>query len=157
MANAASTGQPIVADTRQLSRLARDIRAASPAAWKACRVALRASGQTILDTAKANASYSSRIPGSGKVVVTAGGNIKVTFGGESAPDAAAIENKGKGFVRHPTFSPRPGVDEKVGWTSARSHPAFLGPALDAHREEIAAAIIAAVGDAVEHALKGGGL
>ena len=150
MAYNSSTGEPIVADTRQLSRLARDIRACSPEAWKACRVALRAAGNVVLDQAKANAAFSHRIPQSGKVRVTAGGNVKVVFGGDAAPDAAAIENKGRGDVRHPVFG------RSTAWTSKNSKPAFLAPALDAHRDAIAEAVGTAVAHAVEVALKGGG-
>jgi hypothetical protein len=144
------SGTPIVADTRQLSKLARDLRKASPEAWKAYRVAVRAAAQIVAEDAKSRASFSHRIPGSIKVRVTSGGNVKVVAGGDAAPDAAPIENKGKGFVRHPTFG-RTGPGD---WTSKNSHPAYLAPAFDAHKEAVMDAIERAVGDAVERALKG---
>lgn len=129
-----------------MSRLAGKLRAAAPEAWKECRLALREAAKPVLATAQANVSYSSRIPQTGRIRVTGGGNVKITFGGDSAPDAPAIENQGRGFVRHKVF----GQDV---WTSKNSHPAWLAPALDQHSEAAAAAIEAAVMAAVDHALE----
>lgn len=142
------TGVSVVADTKQLAKLARDLRSAAPAAWKAYRVAARALAQPVLADAQARASFSKRIPSSGKIRVTGGGNIKVVFGGESAPDAAAIENRGRGHVRHPVHGHRD------RWTDKNSHPAFLAPAFDAHREAVMRGIEAAVFEAVERAVAG---
>jgi hypothetical protein len=145
---ASRSGVAIVADTAQLSRLARDLRIAAPEAWKACRVSLRAMGRLVADDAKERASFSSRIPGSIRVRVTSGGNVKVVAGGAKAPDAAAIENQGRGHVRHPVFG-----DREV-WTDKNSPPAFLAPALDAHREEVMKGIEDAVVAAVERVIGG---
>lgn len=142
-------GEMIVADTRGLERLARNLKAASPAAYRATRKGLRAAAVPVLARARSNASFSSRIPQSGRIVVTSGLVVRVVFGGASAPDAAPIENDGRGFVRHPTFSPRPTVPEKVGWTSSGSHPAFLGPALEAEAETTVEVVIEIVEQAVE--------
>lgn len=131
------TGIPIVADTRQMTVLARDLRRASPEAWKACRVALRAAGQVVADDAKQRASFSTRIPGSIKVRV-ARGNVKVVAGGPAAPNAAPLENKGRaGKFRHPVFG------DRERWVDQPARP-FLAPALEAHREEVAKAIEDAV-------------
>jgi hypothetical protein len=100
------------------------VRRACPEAWKALRVRLRAIGEVVAQDARADASYSTRIPQTIKVRVTSGGNVKVVMGGDAAPDAVPIENKGKGFVRHPTFGKRGAGD----WTSKNSHPAILLPA-----------------------------
>lgn len=115
-------------DARQVSRIAREIRRASRPAWLALRGRLREIGVEVADDVRANASYSSRIPGSVKVRVTAAGNVRVSIGGDSAPDAVPIENKGRGFVRHPVFGSR------NSWTDKNSHPAFLLPAFAARRE-----------------------
>jgi hypothetical protein len=139
----------IVADTRGLARLARDLRRASPEAWKAYRVRVREVAEVVLKDAQSRASYSSRIPQTGKVRVLSSGNVVITFGGDAAPDAAPIENKGKGFVRHPVFGNR----DK--WTSKGSHPAFAAPALDAHAEEVMRELEAAVCEAVERVVGGG--
>lgn len=141
-----SGGVKVVVDTKALARLARDLRAAAPEAWKACRVSLRAAGEIVAQDARARTSYSSRIPGSIKVRVTSGGNVKVVAGGEAAPDAAAIENRGRGHVRHPVFG-----DREV-WTDKNSRPAFLAPALEAHYEEVADMVTDAVAAAVDRAL-----
>ena len=138
----------MVVDTRSLSRLARDLRKGAPEAWKAYRKSVRAVAEVVKKDAQARASYSKRIPQSMKIRVTAGGNVKIVAGGDAAPDAAAIENKGKGFVRHKVWG------HADRWTDKHSHPAFLAPALDAHREEVASAIEAAVYDAVRRAVEG---
>jgi len=141
------TGVSIVCDTKALSRLAADLRLAAPAAWKGARVALKAAGQIVADDAKSRASFSSRIPGSIKVRVTSGGNVKVVAGGEQAEDAAPLENHGRsGTFRHPVF----GGDT---WVDQPSRP-FLAPALAAHEGEVAEAIENAVAEAVERALDG---
>jgi hypothetical protein len=135
-------------DTRGLSRLARDLRVASPEAWRAYRESVRVVAQVVLRDAQSRASFSSRIPESMRIRTTGAGNVKIIAGGEAAPDAAAIENRGRGFVRHPVFG------DREDWTSKNSHPAFLAPALDAHREEVVKGIEEAVFGAVELAVKG---
>lgn len=144
------SGVGIAADTSGLARLARDLRRASPEAWKAYRVAVRVAAEPVLADARSRASFSSRIPDSMRIRVMSTGNVKIVAGGDAAPDAAPIENRGKGFVRHPTFGRR-GAGE---WTTKNSHPAYLAPALDAHRDEVLTAIEAAVYEAVDHALEG---
>ncbi len=145
---ASQSGVSIVCDTSSLARLARDLRRASPDAWKAYRVSVRAMAQVVLDDARSRAAFSTRIPQSGRIRITSGGNVKVVFGGDLAPDAAAIENKGRGFVRHPVFG------DRQDWTDKNSHPAFLAPAFEAHREEVLTAIEEAVIEAVDVAVKG---
>src|SRR5258706_15576178 len=61
---AGQTGLPILADTRALSRFARDLREASPEAWRACRLVLRAAAEPVAADARGRASFSTRIPGS---------------------------------------------------------------------------------------------
>ena len=101
---ASRTGQPIVVDTAGLNRLARDLARVAPEAAKGLTKGMAGAGQVIAANAKARASYSKRIPGSMKVRA-ARGNVRVSAGGEAAPNAAPIENKGKGFVRHPGVVP----------------------------------------------------
>jgi len=138
-------------DTKQFSALVRGIRASGPAGKAAVRTTMRESAEIVKAEAAQRASFSSRIPGSLTARATAT-NFKVSAGGEAAPNAAPIENKGRGHVRHPTFSPRPGVPERVGWTSQNSPPAFLSPALEAKEEEIAELIadrlVKAIADAI---------
>jgi len=147
----AKAGASIVIDTRQFAALARGIRASGPAGKAAVRGAMRESAQIVKAEAEKRSSFSRRIPLSLKARA-AGNNFKVSAGGEAAPNAAPIENKGRGFVRHPTYSPRPGVPERVGWTDKNSHPAFLSPALEAHTEEIAELIADRLTEAVAKAI-----
>ena len=92
--HASQSGVSILADTHQLADLARDLRRAAPEAWKACRVELRAAGQLVADDAKARASYSTRIPGSIKPRSTAAGNVRISYGGDAAPNAVPIHKQG---------------------------------------------------------------
>jgi hypothetical protein len=126
----------IVVDTTELRRLARALRASGPVGAAAVRGAMRDGGKIVAADAQGRASFSTRIPQTVKARGSAA-NFKVSAGGEAAPNAAPIENEGKGFVRHPTYSPRPGVGERVGWTEKNSHPAFLHTALAANAEVVA--------------------
>lgn len=142
------SGFSIVANTKQVSALARDLRRASPLAYKAAQRSIRAVALVVRNQAAQNAAvYSTRIPGTG-VVRMAGLNAKVRFGGDGAPDAAPIENEGAGFVRHPVFGNRD------VWTTKNSHSAFLWPAFKGHQEEAAKAIEEAVYTAVDLAIRG---
>lgn len=139
----AKSGIPVYADTAALSRLSRNLRAASKVAWKAYKVGAAAGAEVVLKDAQGRADYSSRIPQSGRVRVTAGGNPEVVF---TAPNAAPIENSGKGFVRHPTFGHRD------RFTAKNSHPAFAAPALAAHQDAVVAAVEKALVDAISRVL-----
>lgn len=145
MSNSKS-GLPVYADTAALSRLARNLRRASPQAWKAYKAAVHVAAEALLREMQANASFSSRIPQSGRIRVTAGGNVVIEF---TAPDAAAIENKGKGFVRHPVYGNR------EVWTEKNSHAAFAAPALEAGAPAVVAAIEEALAEAIASALSEG--
>jgi hypothetical protein len=141
------TGISIYCDTKALSRLARDLRLASPEVWKATRVALKAAGEIVAADARQRASFSSRIPASIKVRVTSGGQVKVVAGGVQAEDAAPLENKGRaGRFRHPVYG------DRENWVEQPARP-FLAPALAAHQDEVAEAIENAVTLAVERALE----
>lgn len=134
-------------NARQVGRIARGIRKASPTAWKACRVRLLQVGNTVADDVRSASSFSSRIPQSVKVRTTASGNVRISVGGAGAPDAVPIENKGKGFVRHPVFG-----DRNV-WTAKNSRPAYLLPTFAKRRdwalEEIERAYLDAFVEAFE--------
>jgi hypothetical protein len=137
------SGIPVYADTAALSRLSKSLRAASKVAWKAYKVGAAAGAEVVLKDAQGRTSYSKRIPQSGRVRVTAAGNPEVVF---TAPNAAPIENAGKGFVRHPTYGHRDRFTDK------NSHPAFAAPALAAHQEEVVAAVEVAITEAIRRVL-----
>lgn len=147
------TGQPIMVDTAGLNALARDLGRVAPEAAKGLTKGMAAAGEVIAADAKQRVSYSKRIPSSFKVRATRG-NVRVSAGGDAAPNAAPIENQGKGFVRHPTYSPRPSAPERVGWTDKNSHPAFLEPALDATAGEVIELVEDALFEAVQTAIGG---
>jgi hypothetical protein len=111
----------VTINAKQVARIAREVRRASPEAWRVCRIRLREVGQDVADDVKAATSYSSRIPQSVKVRSTVAGNVRITVGGDQAPNAVPIENKGQGYVRHPVFGNR------EVWTNKNSRPAFLLP------------------------------
>jgi hypothetical protein len=139
---AASTSfNTVVISAPDIRALARDLRAADPLAAKAASKRLKEAAEIVAAEARGRVDYSTRIPGSIKAAVTGTWRAKVKAGSASAPHAAAIENHGQGFVRHPVFVP---MDELPGppgrWTSRHSHPAFLAPAADARIDEVAAAV-----------------
>lgn len=136
---------PVFADTAKMTQLGRAFRMASPAARRACTAAIAKAMEGVLNDARSRAEFSDRIPQSGHLEVTRDGVILVF----DAPDAAPIENKGKGNVRHPVFGNR------EVWTSKNSHAAFATPALHAGTAAIVAAIEKAVVEAVARELEGG--
>lgn len=138
---ASQSGVGLTVDVSQLQGLARDLRRAAPEAWKVLRTELRLAAKVVAEDAKGRASFSTRIPGSIKVRGS-GASLKVVAGGSAAPDAAPIENKGRGGVRHPVFGNR------NVWTSKNSPTAFLYPALNAHRSELETRVARAVERAV---------
>jgi len=146
--NVSPTGSPIVADTAGLSRLARNLRAASPEAWKACRLAMRAAAAPVMSEAQARAGWSTRIPGSMRIRPRAG-TVKIVAGGPAAPDAAPYEHHGlPGKFRHPLFGNRD------YWYDQTARP-FLGPAAEAAKGEVSEKLLAAVTEAVMRAIEGG--
>lgn len=124
------SGSSVFIDTSQLKDLGRQLRKGSPELARQMRTGLREVGQVVAEEAKHRASFSKRIPGSIRVRTTSGFSVSVVAGDGNATDAAPIENKGKGFVRHPVFGNRD------VWTSKGSHPAFLAPAADASQAAI---------------------
>jgi hypothetical protein len=133
----------VVVDTSGLKKLAKDLLAMGVVGVPdVARVGLRVVVNMVRDEARRNASYSKRIPGSirGRVSVR-GFSGSVAAGGSKAPNAVPIENKGKGYVRHPIFVPRSQLPGPPGsWTSKNSHPAFLSTAVEAKEVELEGAI-----------------
>lgn len=152
------SGVPIYIDVSELRALARDLNRASREAGKALRKGMLEAGELVAADAKSRADYSKRIPGS--IHVTAGRtNFRVRAGGESAPNASPVENKGKGFIRHPVFltydQAHSGSSKYIKrWTEKNSRPAFLAPALDANAEKVAEIVGNTVHAAVKSAVEG---
>ena len=150
MAASKSSGEVfVVADTKQLARLSRDLIKVAPTVWAECRLALRAAGEVVASDARGRAGFSP--PSQASIRIRTGrGNVKVQAGGDAAPEAAALENRGKGHPRHPLFG------DRNHWYTNNT-PAFLAPAFDAHREEVLAMMEDAVTHAVERAVAGDGV
>lgn len=106
------------------------LRGMPPEIRRGLRVGLRAAGQAGATQAKANASWSSRIPGAitlrtSTTAQSAGVFMRVNAA--AAPHARPYEDiTGKGFFRHPVF----GTDT---WVQEGSRP-FLAPASASARE-----------------------
>ena len=83
----------------------------------------------VVPAARANASFSTKIPGTIKVSSTIKG-VSVKAGGPKAPAAAAFEHGGQpGVFRHPTFG-----DREV-WSNQTAHP-FLTPAIKSNESAL---------------------
>lgn len=125
-------------------QIARDMRKLPPEARKAARPKLRAAGQVIQTKAQANASWSSRIPQSVKVVTSFRANregVTVRAGGSNAPHARAYEGlttRGDSF-RHPVY----GHD---WWVTQATRP-FLIPAVEASSAEVDTTVRAVLDEA----------
>ena len=141
-----SAYDPISVNVDELKFLADRLRMIAPEALKAWRREAAALGEEIKTDAADRARRSSRIAASGKVRITRYGNVVVTFGGGDAYIAPIIENKGDGMVEHPTFGHEPK-------TNKNGLPAFLHPALNAHRERA----VTVLGSAINAGIKAAGL
>lgn len=142
---------PILAvDVRGLTQLAKDLnKIADKDLRNRLRKGLRAGGNIVAAAAKANASWSGRIPGSIRVGVTTKG-VYVRAGGPKAPHAVVFEGKvDGGDRRHPVFAT--GDRGTWHWAVQPKKP-FLVPALNANAEKVAA--LAA--DEIEKAFKDNG-
>lgn len=122
----------------------------SPAAKQELRRGLRAAGKTVLQQAKSNASWSSRIPGAMRLATRTGAKNAGVFlrvDATRAPHARPYEGIGTraGFFRHPVFGNRD------VWVSQAQRP-FLVPAAQAGRP----AVVKAGEDAVKAAARAGG-
>lgn len=125
-------------------QIARDMRKLPAEARKAARPKLREAGQVIQKRAQANASWSSRIPVSVKVVTSFRANregVTVRAGGPSSPHARPFEGlttRGDSF-RHPVY----GND----WWVAQATRPFLVPAVEASAGEVDAKVRAVLDEA----------
>ncbi len=108
-------------DASELRALSRALKKAEPALAKDFTRALKDSAEIVAVKARANASFSSRIP---KTIRASGTTVsaKVVAGGDAAPHAAPLEHGGKGGTfRHPVYG------NLNVWVPQPAHP-FLTPA-----------------------------
>jgi hypothetical protein len=116
----------------------RELRKVEPEMAKELKKELRAVVEThVVPAAKANAGWSSRIPGAIKPQVLAKG-MGVRVAAKQAPHGRPFEGlRGNSSFRHPVFGNR------NVWVSQRTLP-FLWPAVDANQEKAAQAALKAV-------------
>lgn len=113
-------------------QIARDMRRLEPETRKAVRPRLRRAGELIAGEARRNASWSSRIPSTVRVVTSFRANregVTVRAGGPSAPHARPYEGitaRGDTF-RHPVYG-------RDWWVAQATRP-FLLPAVQAKQGE----------------------
>lgn len=110
-------------DTSEMRRLARDLEQTVPGTKKAIGEAIEKGAHVTAIEARALSSWSSRIPGTVRVV---GGLSRavVRAGGANAPHAAPFEHGGiPGTFRHPVFGNR------NNWVTQQARP-FLRPAIE---------------------------
>lgn len=124
-------------DTSQLKTFATALRKTAPDLFKEFGAGLRAGGLIIAEDAKQRANFSTRIPPSIKVR-RSGVSVKIIAGGDTAPEAAPLENQGQsGTFRHPVFG---NFDV---WVNQQARP-FLAPAVEANEEAVVVQVLATV-------------
>jgi hypothetical protein len=138
MASSSVSKGTFVVGVGDLKKLAADLKLASPEARKASVKRMREAANVVAVDARAKVSYSTQI----KVKTSITGTFKAAVLATGRP-AAPIENKGKGYVRHPVFGNRD------NWTDKNSHPAYLAPALDDNIEEVSLIVGHVIDDALD--------
>ncbi len=133
-----------VLDAESYRQVQRGIRELDREAQKQLNAHLRAEARAVASTAKSNASWSSRIPGSIGVSVTAR-RVAVKARSAKAPHARPFEGRSRGTLprasfRHPVFGDR----EK--WVEQSTRP-FLQPAVQQHEQSFFSGAVAAIDDA----------
>ena len=128
---ASNVGVAITANTEQMKTLSLALKRAPIGVHKAALAALRAEMKVVMADASNRASFSDRITSSMKIVGS-GLRIRGQAGAGNGWIAVPIENRGEGNVTHPVFGNLHGQES----TNKNSHPAFMAPALEAHREEV---------------------
>ena len=147
------------ADARTLKQMGTALRKSQPALYRETQKSLRVVGEAVRQRAASNASWSSRIPGTGKVSAAGVNAVKVSFGGPDAPHAKPIEHAGaSGQFRHPLNWPNQDPHGGKGgrganWAYQDARP-FLHPAALDHLQESAELVAAALTVQVEKTLHG---
>lgn len=132
-------------------RIAADMRALPEATRKAVRPRIRAAGGLVVNQAKINAAWSTRIPSTVRMRTSfrAGREgVTIIAGDKSTPHARPFEGfSGYAQFRHPVFADRARKTSK-GWTwvTQTTRP-FLFPAAEQTESETTAMVFAALDDA----------
>lgn len=119
-----------------LTKLVKDMEAITPKILAETVESLRMAGELIANTARTEASWSQRIPGTIRVTGATPRTITIKAGGADAPHAYTFEAPDGKPVRHPTYGHNP-------WVEQMPRP-FLRPAVESHTDEIAELIVLAI-------------
>jgi len=159
----ARTGMLFAVDTREIGAFARDLRLVGPASANTMRAAMAESGELVRKSAREKAAFST---GGSTTSVRLGHKgipssiqksfgfqrgvywFRVRAGGKQAPQAAPLENEGKGHPRHPLYG------NKQYWYT-NSTPAFMEPALRENTPAILALTESALDEAIAVSIYGG--
>lgn len=128
----------------QLRRASADLRAMSMQVRRGIRPTIKRASEPMVAQARANASWSTRIPGAIRVAVLKSG-VDIRVNRRKAPHARPLEGiGGNATFRHPVFGNR------SRWVSQQTR-SFLDPAVEQHRGKVRKALIDLVGEAArEH-------
>lgn len=125
---------------RQLAEATRELRGMSKEVRKETRPAIRKAAEPMVAQARANASWSSRIPKAIRLSNTRRG-VTIRVNKATAPHARPYEGiRGGSTFRHPVHGNRD------RWVSQATRP-FLDPAVKQHRGKVRAALVKVVYDA----------
>lgn len=133
------------------NQIAADMRALTPAARKAVRPRLRAAGGLVVNQAKINFAWSTRIPPTVRMRTSFRAEregVTVTAGDKTTPHARPYEGfSGYAKFRHPVFADRTNKTSK-GWTwvTQVTRPSLF-PAAKQTEAETTAQVFAALDDA----------
>jgi hypothetical protein len=124
----------------QLRQAAADLRAMSTEVRRGVRPALVEAAQPMVSEAKANASWSSRIPGAIRARVLKNG-VDIVVNRKKAPHARPYEGiTGNDTFRHPVHGRRD------RWVEQKTRP-YLEPAVEQHRGKVRVGLERVVSDA----------
>lgn len=135
------------ADTRALRNMGRQLRQIDAALYRETQKSLRVVGERIAGRARQRAGEFAKTPPTVKVSASGLSAVIVRADGPTA-DWKAIENHGKGHVRHPVFG------DRGNWTDLHSPPAFLLPAATEDLRKDAADVAEALTVRVEKTIHG---
>ena len=133
-------------ETSGLTKFRNAVKKADKPLAASLRAKLKTVGDVVAVKARSNASWSTKIPRSVKVGVTAKG-VYVKAGGNAAPHAAGFESGG----RHPVFGHRDrwvNMGTGLGGNTNKLRP-FMLPALQASQQQIEDAAVAALDEWVK--------
>lgn len=127
----------------QIRQAADDLRNMSTEVRRSLRPTLERAAQPILAQAKANASWSSRIPGAIRLSTLKRG-VEIRVSAKKAPHARPLEGiRGNRAFRHPVMG-----DRSV-WVSQETRP-FLQPAARAHGRQVTEKVVQMIDQVSRH-------